>query len=287
MVPGGDALEYRESPEDDLKDEIALVLLALYPEGAAPDLRRATYSGLFPGKSSSTYDRYHRKSRQRLEERGFVAVDENVTPAGLAFLARTTPHFVVPQAITRLRELQERIWDLEESSMEMMDEKSQLESDLATANRLIVTIETQIAQMSQPRADAKDVPEIPPSIRDELQSEVERAARCIEAGLHNQGVATCGKILEIVLHERYEDLRGRPLPKKESLGHIIKRFKEERIDIGPDAMFTLTYINQMRNISMHKQRKAVTLAANQALAILGLTLVVIERLFSGTKSAMS
>lgn len=285
MISGGDALKDRVSPEDDLKDQITLFLLSIYPEGAAPELRRATYSDLFPDKSGSTYDRYHRESRKRLKERGFVDSNEIITPAGLAFLGRTIPHLVVPQAITRLGELQERIWNLEESEERLLDEKSQLESDMATANRYIVTIETQMAQMSQPRANADDFPEIPESVRDELQSETEQAARCIEAGLHNQGVATCGKILELVLHERYEKLQGRSLPKKETLGRTIKRFEQEKIDVGLDAMHTLKYINQMRNLSLHRQRKAVTFTANQALAVFGLTFTVIERILSRTASA--
>ncbi len=220
-----------------------------------------------------------------MRERGFVDPNEVITPAGLAFLGRTIPHLVVPQAITRLGELQERIWNLEESEEELLDEKSQLESDLATAHRVIVTIETQIAQMSQPRADAMDFPEIPESVRDELQSEAEQVARCIEAGLHNQGVATCGKILEIVLHERYKELKGKSLPEKENLGHTIKRFEQEKIDIGPDALHTLKYINQMRNLSSHRQRKAVTFTVNQAVAIFGLTFIVIERILSRTAPA--
>jgi hypothetical protein len=72
-----------DAPEDNLKDQVALFLLTIYPEGADPETRWATYSEYFLDKSNSTYDLYYRESRQRFGERGLTDLEENITPSGL------------------------------------------------------------------------------------------------------------------------------------------------------------------------------------------------------------
>jgi hypothetical protein len=269
-----------ELPEHYQQDQITLFLLSVYPRGADPEMRRASFSELFPGKSDSTYDRYYRKSRIRLEEKGLIDEEENITPAGFVFLANTSSHFIIPQAITRVRELQDRCWTLENRNDELEGEVSELERHLSSAERRAVAYETHIVQLLQPRSDSEEVPNIPDSIREEVQTEIQRAVKCLDVGLHNSAVSTCGKILETVLHERYETHKGRPLPRKETLGRIIERFRKEKLDQSPEVLPTLVFVNRMRNLSLHKNEKAVSFTWIQGFVVFALTIAIIEKLFS-------
>lgn len=122
---------------------------------------------------------------------------------------------------------------------------------------------------------------VPEELADEVYADLTELEKCFNQDCFRASVILCGRLLEVAMHRKYFTATKKDLLEKSpgiGLGNLVKKMREENIDVDPALSQQIHLINQVRIYSVHKKQSSFSPNKDQAQAIILYTLDAVRKL---------